>query len=210
MATATENKQKEAYQVSPVNMSARQKLDIKGGDTVRVTSKIVEKGKTRLQAFEGLVIAAKHGKEAGGTFTVRKVTSGVGVEKIFALYSPLVDKIEIIRRSKTRRAKLYYLRDKTAREIRRKIKNIDGELLSSTLFEEEDAKIEEEAKASEEAQGEEKSEDTEEKEEKETEEKSTEETPAEEEPKEKEEEAPQEDTPEGEGEDTSEKEEEKK
>lgn len=141
----------EKYQISPINMGARQKLNVKAGDTVRVTSKIVEKGKTRLQAFEGLVIAVKHGKEAGGTFTVRKVTSGVGVEKIFALYSPLLDKIEIVRRSKTRRAKLYYLRDKTAREIRRKIKGIDGSLLSSKEFEDEDARIEEEAQAKDDA-----------------------------------------------------------
>lgn len=121
-------------QVSPVDMQARQKLDIKPGDTVRVSSKIQEKGKTRLQAFEGLVIAVKHGKEAGGTFTVRKITSGVGVEKIFALYSPLIDKIEITRRAKTRRAKLYYVRDKTSREIRRKIKRTGDEPLSTVDF----------------------------------------------------------------------------
>ncbi|HET8574899.1 MAG TPA: 50S ribosomal protein L19 [Candidatus Paceibacterota bacterium] len=117
--------------ISPVDMGSRSKLGLKAGDTVRVTSKIQEKGKTRLQAFEGLVIAVKHGREAGGTFTVRKVTSGVGVEKIFTLYSPLIDKIQIVRRSKTRRAKLYYIREKTAREIRRKMKG-SSDLLVST------------------------------------------------------------------------------
>lgn len=110
--------------ISPVNIEQRKKLDIRSGDTVRVHQKIQEKGKTRLQVFEGLVLAVKHGKEAGGTFTVRKVASGVGVEKIFPIYSPIIDKIEIVKRSKVRRSKLYYLRDKVAREIRRKMRNM--------------------------------------------------------------------------------------
>lgn len=105
--------------VSPVNMQERADLGIRSGDTVRVWQKIEEKGKTRLQAFEGLVLARKHGNEAGGTFTVRKVTSGVGVEKIFPLYSPVIDKIEIVKRAKVRRAKLYVVRDKVARELKR-------------------------------------------------------------------------------------------
>ena len=96
---------------SPINVESRKKIDIKPGDTVRVWLKIQEKGKTRLQVFEGLVIARKHGNEPGATFTVRKIASGVGVEKIFPLYSPVIDKIEIVRRAKVRRAKLYYLRD---------------------------------------------------------------------------------------------------
>ncbi len=109
---------------SPVKVADRKNLDIRSGDTVRVWQKIVEKGKTRLQAFEGLVIAVKHGKEAGATFTVRKVASGVGVEKIFPLYSPMIDSIETIKRSKVRRAKLYHIRDKAAKEIRRQMRNI--------------------------------------------------------------------------------------
>jgi large subunit ribosomal protein L19 len=109
---------------SPVEVSARKKMDIRSGDTVRVWQKIQEKGKTRLQAFEGLVIAVKHGKEAGATFTVRKVSSGVGVEKIFPLYSPMIDSIETLKRSKVRRAKLYHIRDKAAKEIRRQMRNI--------------------------------------------------------------------------------------
>lgn len=111
-------------QISPVNVSERQELGIRPGDTVRVHQKIQEKGKTRIQVFEGLVIARKHGNEAGGTFTVRATHSGVGVERIFTLYSPLVDKIEIVRRSKVRRAKLYYIREKVAREIRRQLRNM--------------------------------------------------------------------------------------
>ena len=109
---------------SPVNIEERSKLDIRSGDTLRVWQKIQEKDKTRLQAFEGLVIARKHGKEPGGTFTVRKIASGVGVEKIFPLYSPIIDKIEIIRRAKVRRAKLYYIREKSAKAIRRKMRGL--------------------------------------------------------------------------------------
>jgi large subunit ribosomal protein L19 len=109
---------------SPVKIADRKALDIKSGDTVRVWQKITEKDKTRLQAFEGLIIAVKHGKEAGATFTVRRVASGVGVEKIFPLYSPNIDSIETLKRSKVRRAKLYHIRDKAAKEIRRQMRNI--------------------------------------------------------------------------------------
>ena len=110
---------KNAVAVSPIDMEARKTMDLRAGDTVRVWQKIEEKGKYRLQAFEGLVLARKHGTEAGGTFTVRRVASGVGVEKIFPLYSPMIDKIEIVKRSRVRRAKLYYIREKVAREARR-------------------------------------------------------------------------------------------
>ena len=109
---------------SPVNIEERQKLDLRSGDTVRVWQKIIEKDKTRLQVFEGLVLAVKHDKEAGATFTVRRVASGVGVEKIFPLYSPVIDKIEVIKRSKVRRAKLYHIREKAAKEISRQMRNI--------------------------------------------------------------------------------------
>lgn len=107
---------------SPVNIEERKKLDVRSGDTVRVYSKIEEKGKTRLQAFEGLVLARKGGTEPGATITVRKVSNGVGVERIFPIYSPLIDKIEILKRSKVKKSKLYFLRNKTAKEILRKLK----------------------------------------------------------------------------------------
>ncbi len=96
--------------------------DLKPGDTVRVWQKIEEKGKTRLQAFEGLVLARKHGNEAGGTFTVRKVASGVGVEKIFPVHSPMIDRVELVKRARMRRAKLYFIREKVARESRRQLR----------------------------------------------------------------------------------------
>jgi large subunit ribosomal protein L19 len=108
--------------ISPVNIEERAALDIRPGDTVRVWQKILEKGKTRLQAYEGMIIARKHGKEAGATFTVRRTASGVGMEKIFPLYSPVIDNIEILKRSKVRRAKLYYIREKAAKEISRRMK----------------------------------------------------------------------------------------
>lgn len=110
--------------ISPVNVEERAKMDLRAGDTVKVWQKIMEKGKTRLQAFEGLVLARKHGTEAGATFTVRRVASGVGVEKIFPLYSPVIDKIEVLKRSKVRRAKLYHIREKAAKEVSRQMRNI--------------------------------------------------------------------------------------
>lgn len=128
--------------ISPVNMENRRELGIRAGDTVRVWQKIQEKGKTRLQAFEGLVLAHKHGSEPGATFTVRRISSGVGVEKIFPLYSPLIDKIEIVRRSKVRRAKLYYIREKVAREIKRQMRNMQLVNLSTgSDIEEKDAQV---------------------------------------------------------------------
>ena len=99
--------------------------------------KVVEKGKTRLQVFEGLVLAVKHGTEAGATFTVRAMMSGIGVEKIFPLYTPIIDKIEITKRSKVRRAKLYFIRDKVAREVRRQLRNMRMVKISTADFVEE-------------------------------------------------------------------------
>ncbi len=110
--------------ISPVNMEERKALGIRPGDTVRVHQKIQDKGKTRIQIFKGLVLARKHGDEPGATFTVRKVASGVGVEKIYPLYSPLIDKLEIVKRAKVRRSKLYYIREKVAREIKRQMRRM--------------------------------------------------------------------------------------
>lgn len=111
-------------QFTTVDQASRKKLDFKAGDSVRVWSKIQEKGKTRLQAFEGLVLSRKHGAESGATFTIRKVASGVGVERIFPLYSPNIDKIEVLRKSKTRRSKLYYIRTKAVKEVKKRLKSI--------------------------------------------------------------------------------------
>ena len=126
-----------AIKLSPVDMEARKKLSFKSGDTVLVQSKIQdEKGKFRLQAFEGIVLARKHGTEIGATFTVRKVASGVGVERIFPLYSPMVDKIEVTKKSRARRSKLYYVRTKAVKDVRRKMR-------SATSFSNDEASPEE-------------------------------------------------------------------
>jgi len=106
--------------------------EIRPGDKVRIHQKIKEKNideksktveeKERIQVFEGTVLAVKHGRQMGATLTVRAVIEGVGVERIFPLHSPLIEKIEVIEKRKTRRAKLYYLREKSEKEIRKKLK----------------------------------------------------------------------------------------
>ena len=102
----------------------RKDFDIRAGDTVKVNLKIQEKGKTRIQTFQGLVLARKHGSENGGTITVRKVSNGVGVERIFPLYSPSIDSIEVMRRAKVRQSKLYFLRDVVTKTMRYKLRRI--------------------------------------------------------------------------------------
>jgi len=125
------------FTISLVNMEARKALDMRAGDTVRVHVKIEEKGKTRLQMFEGTVLARRGGTSPSATFTVRRVAGGYGVEKIFPLYSPLIEKIEIVRRVKTRRAKLFHIREKAAREIKRQMRKMH--LVSISTKDHEDA-----------------------------------------------------------------------
>ncbi len=90
------------------------------GDTVRIDYKVVEGNRTRIQAFEGVVIARQNGKGARSSFTVRKVSFGEGVERVFPLHSPLIDSITVVRRGRSRRAKLYYLRDLRGKAARLK------------------------------------------------------------------------------------------
>ncbi len=97
--------------------------DIHSGDTIKVHQKIKEGGKERIQIFEGVVIAKKHGQGISATITVRKVVDGVGVERIFPIHSPLISKIEVVRSGKVRRSKLYYLRQAKGRKL--KLKNKD-------------------------------------------------------------------------------------
>ncbi len=94
------------------------------GDTVRVHAKVVEGGKERIQVFEGVVIATKQGNDARDAFTVRKVSNGVGIERVFLLNSPRIDKIDVTRRGDVRRAKLYYLRTKVGKAARIKEKRV--------------------------------------------------------------------------------------
>ena len=104
--------------------------EIRPGDTIKVHQKIKEQDKDlpagrqgRIQIFEGIVIARKHGKGISSTITVRKIVDGIGVERIFPVHSPLIDKIEVIRHGKARRAKLYYLRTAKGKKARLKKKD---------------------------------------------------------------------------------------
>ena len=99
--------------------------DIRPGDTIKVHQKIKEKDKQRIQVFEGLVLARKHGKGISATITVRKLVSEIGVERVFPLHSPNIEKIEIVKRGKVRRAKLYYLRKAKGKKAR--LKKVDFE-----------------------------------------------------------------------------------
>jgi len=112
MATLTEKFNKSQEKQMP---------DIRPGDTVKVHQKIKEGEKERIQIFEGVVIGRKHGKGISSTITVRKVVEGVGVERIFPVHSPSLEKIEVVKSSKVRRSKLYYLR--TAKGVKGKLKN---------------------------------------------------------------------------------------
>jgi len=129
--------------ISTVDLAERKALGVKSGDTVRVWQKIKEGDKTRLQAFEGMVLAVKHGTEAGGTFTVRKVVDQIGVERIFPLYSPNIDSVEILKRGQVRRAKLYYVREKATKELR---KHLKSELLDARMSGNTDTKKKEDKK----------------------------------------------------------------
>ena len=94
--------------------------DFKAGDTVVVAVRVVEGQKERIQNFKGIVLA-KRGSSVNQTFKVRKISNGVGVERVFPLYSPMIQKIEVLRQGKVRRAKLYYLRGMSEKKIRQKL-----------------------------------------------------------------------------------------
>ena len=117
--------------------------EIRSGDHVKVHQKIKEGDKERIQIFEGIVIAAKHGKGVSGTITVRKVVEGVGVERVFPIHSPLISKIEVVKSSKVRRSKLYYLRQAKGKKAKLKLKEF------ATAIPEEELKVSEETVMSE-------------------------------------------------------------
>jgi large subunit ribosomal protein L19 len=98
--------------------------DFQAGDVVKVSRKIKEGDKERIQIFEGLIIAVKGKQSSSPMITVRKVSSGIGVELILPIFSPSIDKIELVKRAKVRRAKLYYLRGLTAKKSRMKYKDV--------------------------------------------------------------------------------------
>ena len=96
--------------------------EFRAGDTIAVHQKIKEGEKDKIQIFEGVVLYRKHGKEPGATFTVRKISGDIGVEKTFPVYLPAIEKIEVVKKGKVRRSKLYYLR--TAKGKSAKIKEV--------------------------------------------------------------------------------------
>lgn len=105
--------------------------DIKPGMTIKIFQKVEENKKTRLQQIEGLVLARKHGGEQGATITVRKILDGVGVEWIIPIFSPKINKIELVREAKVKRSKLYFLRHKSQKAIQSKLKTASSKKRAS-------------------------------------------------------------------------------
>ena len=120
--------------------------DLKVGNTVRVHVKIKEGNKERIQVFEGIIIK-KQGGGVNATFTVRKISYGVGVEKTFLIHSPLVEKVEVVRVGKARRAKLYYLRERTGKAS--KTKEMVGDRIENKMITIKEDLVEEPAKVEE-------------------------------------------------------------
>lgn len=98
--------------------------NLHSGDIVKVYRKIVEGGKERIQAFQGMVIAIKGGQSSSPMITVQKISFGIGVELIFPLYSPNIEKIEVLKSTRSRRAKLYFVRDKASKVLSKKLKEV--------------------------------------------------------------------------------------
>lgn len=141
--------------IQKVNEAQKKKfvVDVRSGDTVRVHQKIKEGNKERVQVFEGVVIRTDRRGSHTSRITVRKIASGVGVEKSFLLHSPLVEKVEVTRRSKVRRNYLSYLRNRSGKSARLKGVNFDRESVNEVVAEEElaveEAPVEEEKPTSE-------------------------------------------------------------
>jgi large subunit ribosomal protein L19 len=108
------------HEFTTAHNAASRWTDLQVGWTVRVHQKLKEGEKGKASIFEGLIIARKHGDEPGATITVRHSAGGYGVEKVYPLRLPSIEKIEVVKKGRTRRSKMYYLRDKSQREIRRK------------------------------------------------------------------------------------------
>ena len=120
-------------------------VDVRSGDTVKVTQKIQEGGKFRLQVFEGVVIRTDRKDSHTARITVRKIASGVGVEKSFLVHSPLVEKIEVVKRAKVRRKNLSYLRNRSGKSARLKSVNFDRAAVNDVTVPEAEAPAEAEA-----------------------------------------------------------------
>ena len=137
--------------INSINQAQKKQavVDVRSGDTVRVHQKIKEGNKERIQVFEGVVIRTDNKKSHTSRITVRKIASGVGVEKSFLLHSPLVEKVEVVRRAKVRRNFLSYLRARSGKSARLSAVQFDREAVNSVVdkhAEEEAARLKEEAK----------------------------------------------------------------
>lgn len=113
----------------------KDQADIRPGDTVKVHQKIKEGDKERIQIFEGVVIARKHGKGISSTITVRKVVEQIGVERIFPVHSPSIAKIEVVKSGKVRRSKLYYLRTAKGTKAKLKKRNLSAAIAPEVVAE---------------------------------------------------------------------------
>jgi len=98
--------------------------DFRAGDVVKVHRKIIEGGKERVQVFEGIIIAVKGKQSSSATITVRKVSNGVGVELVLPIQSPIIEKIELVKRAKVRQSKLYFVRDRSMKSLKMKYKSL--------------------------------------------------------------------------------------
>ncbi|XLQ20617.1 MAG: 50S ribosomal protein L19 [Candidatus Moraniibacteriota bacterium] len=126
-------------------------IAFRAGDVVKVHRKIKEGEKERIQIFEGMVIAMKGGQSSSPMMTIRKVSNGVGIEIIVPIFSPTIEKIELVKRAKVRRSKLYFVRDKAAKALR--FKYTDGaEISPEEVVEEKNLEVKEVAKDTEKAE----------------------------------------------------------
>lgn len=124
------------------NLSQRKaKINFKTGDVIKIYRKIKEGAKERIQVFEGMIIAIKGRQSSSPTMTVRKISNGVGVEVVLPVFSPSIDKIELVKRAKVKRSKLYYVRDKVAKALRFKFTYFEGENKKLALDEEVESEI---------------------------------------------------------------------
>ena len=125
-----------------------EKVDYRAGDVVKVYRKIIEGGKERIQIFEGMIIAVKGAQSSSRMLTVRKVSNGIGVEIIIPVQSPSIEKIEMVKRAKVRQSKLYFVRDRSAKSLKMKYKD----LAAVAKVEEKNKKIETKVKTETEAE----------------------------------------------------------
>ena len=124
------------------NQELRKVPNLKAGDIVRVTQEITEGDKKRNQIFEGIVLKTQGGCGPGATFCVRRISFGIGIERIFLLYSPLIKKIQVLKSNKVRRAKLYYLRNKIGKKYKMKEKSLKNDVVQFMAEEDEREKQE--------------------------------------------------------------------